>query len=407
MVRTALPLILATRAAAQDADIYNQPPSTRLGCDCKESCSTSALFECDVDEFCGVESADCPSGKAAWSVTHGYYDWCEYKPYQPYESRSAAEKQALLLEKVVRDSSSGTYPGNLNVLTGIIGESVMLSFDAAADVFPHQRKKYIHSVGVVGGIRFDSHGGHPYMGLFEGAASGVVRFSSANEPGSSGFTPGMGIKFLRDGRKSANFVAMYTLDGQTCEERDFFQHEWSNHVPLTDNFGLKIVAAKFWQASYCPLMVGLSDLATTSDGPAARGSFPFQLIFKPLVVSDCDCQDYTTCLSNLASIAPGTALFEVFALASLGATRQAIGTITLTSQLSTSSFGDEQLFFQHQHMEDDFSIHPEWLERLQDDMKAQCGMSCASTGKPTIEQGCSSPFNGTALPLMLSSDESV
>jgi len=236
---------------------------------------------------------------------------------------------------------------------------------------------------------------------------GLVRFSSANQPGKS-FTPGMGIKFLRDGRKSANFVAMNTLDGQTCDEQDWFQHEWRNHVPLTDNFGLKIVAAKFWQASYCPLKVGLSDLATTSDQqPAARGSFPFQLIFKPTVASQCDCNDYAACLTNLGGIVAGTKLFEVFALASPGASQQAIGAITLTSQLSTSRFGDDDLFFQHQHMEDDFTIHPEWLESLQGDLKAQCGMSCASTGKPTIEQGCSSPFNGTSLSHMLSSDLSV
>jgi len=366
------------------------------------------LFNCNVDDFCSVQNADCPGGKAAWSLTQGYYDWCTYKPYQPYESKSAAEKQALLLQKVASDTSSGAYPAALNVLTGILGESVMLTFDSASDVFPEPRTKYIHSVGVVGGIRFDSHGGHPYTGLFEGATSGLVRFSSAKEPGKGGYTPGMGMKFLRDGRESANFVAMYTLDGQTCNETNFFEHEWSNHIPLTDNFGLQIVAAKFWQASYCPLMVGLSDMASTSpDELAAPGTFPFQLIFKPLAVSQCDCLDYSACLGNLASIVAGTPLFEVSALASPGAARQAIGTITLTSQLSTSNFGDEHLFFRHQHMEDDFAIEPKWLSSLQGDLKAQCGMTGASTKPPAIEQGCSSPFNSTTVPQMLQSDALV
>merc|ERR1711934_1069473 len=108
-----------------------------------------------------------------------------------------------------------------------------------------------------------------------GAEHGIVRFSSAKKPGFGGFTPGMGVKFLRDGRPSANFVSMYTLDGQGCEETNFFEHEWSNHIPMTDNFGLEIVAAKFWQASYCPLKVGISDLAAPEYQQAAQaGTFP-------------------------------------------------------------------------------------------------------------------------------------
>lgn len=197
---------------------------------------------------------------------------------------------------------------------------------------------------------------------------------------------------------------MYTLDGQECGENDFFQHEWSNHIPLTDDFALQIVAAKFWQASYCPLKVGLSDMASESDTEKAhKGSFPYKLIFVPQVESKCDCQHYSQCLSNLASIKPGTSLFEVYALAHPGANRQAIGNVTLTSQLMTSSFGDEQLFFQHQHMEDDFAIHPEWLQSLVGSLKEECGMSQASTSVPTIEQGCSSPFKTK----MLSSDATI
>merc|ERR1712115_118376 len=148
-------------------------------------------------------------------------------------------------------------------------------------------------------------------------------------------------------------------------------------------------------------MVGVSDFATTADGvPAARGSFPFQLIFSPLVHSDCDCTNYAACMQKLIdNIEVGAPIFEVLARAAPGAAPESIGKIELTSELSTSSFGDEQLFFQHQHMEDDFSVHPEWLQQI--DLKKECGMSCASTGTPSINDGCSSPFDGNA---MLESD---
>lgn len=406
MGRFAFPLVFAG-VFGTDPEIYDDAMklvTTRLGCECVSACTTSARFECNVDDFCKVESQDCPGGTAAWSLTHGYYDWCVHPLHQSWESRSALDKQQVLLEKIGMNQSSGEYPGTVNVLTGILGESVMLSFDSHSDVFPYDgRTKEIHSVGVAGGIKFESNGRHSFTGIFQGSETGIVRLSSAKQPGKSGFAPGMGIKFLRDGRESANFVAMYTLDGQSCNESNFFEHEWSNHINNTDNFGLKIIAAKFWQASSCPLMVGLSDFATSSaDTPAPPGSFPFQLIFSPTYDSECDCMDYDACLGQLKAIPTGTQLFQVFAISNPGDARQAIGNITLTSELVTSTVGDEELFFRHQHMEDDFTIHPEWLQALSGDMKAKCGMTCASTTKPTIENGCSSPFK-----TMLDSDFAV
>jgi hypothetical protein len=390
MVRASLVSALVACAAAQDPEVYSQNLVTRKGCQCQSECKTSTTFYCNADEYCKVDKDQCPD--AEWSLTEGHYDWCVFQPDNSWESKSAAEKQQILLNKVAQDSTPDQYPSALSVLTGVLGESVFQSFDAGSDVFPHDRTKWIHSVGVVGGIRFVSSGNHPYKGLFEGAEHGLVRFSSAKEPGDGGFTPGMGIKFLRDGRPSANFVAMYTLDGQTCDENNFFQHEWSNHIPLTDNFGLKIIAAKFWQASYCPLMVGISDLASADyKQPAPAGTFPWQLIFAPKASSGCDCHDYAGCLQNLQNIPEGTDLFEVFALASPGAERQSIGTITLTSSMRTGHFGDGELFFRHQRMEEDFAINPQWLDAI--DKKQECGMQAASAETPAIEKGCQSPFD--------------
>jgi len=279
----------------------------------------------------------------------------------------------------------------LSVLTGIIGESVVTSFIASADVFPvGGRKKYIHSVGVTGGIRFDSDPGHAYTGLFDGAEHGVMRLSSAKQPTAGGGTaPGMGVKFFRDGRPSANFVAMYSLDGQPTTDKNFFAHDWNNHIPMTDNFGLKIIAAKFWQASYCPLMVGLSDLSSDASGKA--GVFPFNLNFHPLISSTRVDSDYATCLKNLESIPVGTKLFEVRAQAAPQDAGVLIGTVTITDAFKSSKFGDEELFFKHQHMEDDYNLHPEWLSAI--DRKQQCGMGCTGTVVPPLEKGCSSPFN--------------
>eukprot|EP00933_Yihiella_yeosuensis_P064832 TRINITY_DN6836_c2_g2_i2.p1 TRINITY_DN6836_c2_g2~~TRINITY_DN6836_c2_g2_i2.p1 ORF type:complete len:403 (+),score=80.58 TRINITY_DN6836_c2_g2_i2:60-1268(+) len=384
--------IFVVLAAGTATDIYDQPPTTLKGCECTSACQTSVLFHCNVAPFCSVKSKDCAQGSAEWSVTQGYYDWCSFESYKTYEDLQAEDKKKIVLAHVDKDTQSGTYPALTNVLTGILGESVTVSFNASADVFPQKRKKYIHSVGVTGGIRFDSVGGHPYTGLFQGAEHGLIRFSSAKQPvKGGGVAPGMGIKFFRDGRPSANFVAMYSLDGQASEDTDFFQHDWNNHVPLTDNFGLKIIAAKFWQASYCPLMVGLSDLSTDANGKP--GVFPFKLNFHSLVSRQCRDDDYAGCLENLENIPVGTKLFEVRAQADPNADEKLIGHITITDSLTKSKFGDEELFFKHQHMEDDYELKPEWLASI--DRKAQCGMGCTGTTAPPISKGCSSPFNGT------------
>ena len=51
--------------------------------------------------------------------------------------------------------------------------------------------------------------------MFKGSDTGFVRFSTAAPviTGSNFMIPGMGVKMLRDGIDSANFPAMYSVDG--------------------------------------------------------------------------------------------------------------------------------------------------------------------------------------------------
>jgi len=63
-------------------------------------------------------------------------------------------------------------------------------------------------------VKLTSSGKHPFTGIFEGADYGIVRFSAASKPDpKSNFTPGLGLKFLRDGKNSVNLVAMNSVDG--------------------------------------------------------------------------------------------------------------------------------------------------------------------------------------------------
>jgi hypothetical protein len=69
-------------------------------------------------------------------------------------------------------------------LAGIFLEAMSPTFDTKSDAMPSNflgeiRTKYIHSVGVVGKCKFESAGGHPFTGIFEGADFGLCRLSSA------------------------------------------------------------------------------------------------------------------------------------------------------------------------------------------------------------------------------------
>jgi len=67
------------------------------------------------------------------------------------------------------------------------------------DLIRGYRKKLIHSVGVVGKVKFNAVD-NKYDGIFKGADNGIIRFSSAVKPDetSQPLAPGMGLKFLRD-----------------------------------------------------------------------------------------------------------------------------------------------------------------------------------------------------------------
>ena len=100
------------------------------------------------------------------------------------------------------------------------------TFDTVADAMPDTwggfksgmfhstRTKYIHSVGVVSKCKFVSTGEHQYTGIFEGADFGFCRLSSAIKPNDmQPLTPGLSVKFLRNGTSSANVVALNSING--------------------------------------------------------------------------------------------------------------------------------------------------------------------------------------------------
>jgi len=392
--------------------------TTDNGCQCLTTCSSNFKYHCSARPFCEVDPTCEGSKEHSWLNVREWFhsrnfDYCIFEPDTTYENNDPDVKLKRLTELLWPSSqsleglrnlksggpekfeASGKFPSLIGVALGAFGESVSLSFDAIADVFPIKRTKVIHSVGVVGEIQWKSVGEHDFTGIFKGA-SGLIRLSSAKAPttGEKGVhNPGAGLKFFRKGRPSANFVAMPSLAGQSCAGKNgnFFNLPFTNHIPYpADNFGLETIARKFWQASFCPLMIGLSDLASPEEGE--HGTFPFELSLERSESApgvEVDCEDYTNKLTRFADLELDQVLFDVYATSGPGQEKNKIAEIILKDKLRPSKFGDEELFFKHQRKEEDFQLEPQWLEWIQKNNPAdKCGMKGVTAIPPSHLGGC-------------------
>eukprot|EP01126_Amoeba_proteus_P062097 TRINITY_DN839_c0_g1_i8.p1 TRINITY_DN839_c0_g1~~TRINITY_DN839_c0_g1_i8.p1 ORF type:complete len:341 (-),score=42.78 TRINITY_DN839_c0_g1_i8:67-1089(-) len=295
-----------------------------------------------------------------------------------YQAQAAQDKIGELISAVKQDASSlGWYTfSEVELFT----ESMNTSFQTVADDMPYQdfgleeRKKLVHTVGVIGSGKIDIHDNpFNYTGIFaSGASEVIIRLSAAKEPatqlGDGCLAPGIALKILRSGVPSANVFSMYSLLGQNSF--NFFKHDLSNHPPdLGDwaGFFFKLLRGVFSKASEFPTMLGLSDLALYDQNGVAAESpkFPFRIVFHPTTkLHDAYKDDYpgvyfTTQL--VQTVQPGT-LYHIYVQDNpANETLVQIGNLDLVSSLTTSYFGDRTLFFQHTNLESDLVYVPEWL----------------------------------------------
>jgi len=290
-----------------------------------------------------------------------------------YTALSAAQKQSLIWENVISSSTSNSWPGAKTA--EIFLESMCPTLQQEGDEMPSTwiggtRQKYIHSVGSVGKVEFVPEGSSgSYSGIFQqGAKYGIVRISLATEPKADELntTPGMGLKFLRDGVESASLVAMYSVQGQ--ESWNVFANDWSNHIPPASG-PLLALASKFATGTPNIQQVGLSDFAMIGeDGamvPTAEVNFPYKLVFRPTGSISFPDTYHGLFTDDLASIPEGSVLWKVYAWtapAQLNGKEELIGSIVLRSSLVTSLYGDSKLFFRHQDMREDLALRPDWAK---------------------------------------------
>jgi hypothetical protein len=288
-----------------------------------------------------------------------------------YNSLPAASKLSTLWSVLSADQTSLEWYSPLD-LAKIFLEDMKLTFDVDSDIIPEGRKKLIHSVGLVAQAELVVDPSNPYTGLFKsGVKNIIVRLSVAKKPDYTktqpeqaldNFTPGMSLKFLRDGMTSANLLAMYGVNG--FNSWNFFKEDFSNHIPSASGLALKALACKFAQATKYIQTIGLRKLAEYDETgkKAETPLFPFKLVFKArsdLKNQFSDSFDRTY-IEQIKGIPTGTVLYDVYAVDQPNGEAKLIGSLRTKSDFITSRVGDEKLFFRHNYMDEDLQSHPEW-----------------------------------------------
>jgi len=296
-----------------------------------------------------------------------------------WEDLDADSKVEQIDKLIYADNTSTTFYSPVEV-AAILLENMNDSFDTVADDMPPEgwpitveRPKLIHTVGAIAPAKFVpvSNPQKQYSGIFaDGATDMYVRFSLAASPTTSppNIVPGISLKFLRDGQKSANIFAMYSLSGQTSF--NFFEHDLSNHPPYPNaqnmTFTQSQLLAHFLTASAWPTMLGLSDVARydQSGKESNPPSFPFRIIFHPYtniheLFPSTPSSDPEFYIAQLETLTPGP-VYYVYAEDPPGGDIFQIGDLYLTAPPSGSQYGDLNLFFQHTRMEADFEVETSW-----------------------------------------------
>jgi hypothetical protein len=287
-----------------------------------------------------------------------------------YIALPAQDKAQMVWENCFMDQTSQDWMGALDI-GQIMFEDMCPTFNFEGDQMivawtGNTRRKYIHPVGAVGRVEWVDLGDHPYTGIFQGSTEGITRFSLALQPDEAllNTAPGMGLKFLRDGMDSANLVAMYAVDGQ--ESWNFFENDFTTHIPGI-NGALNVLGAKFYTATNNIRQVGTNNWSRYGqDGvEVADPVFPYRLVFRPtgeIEFSDTYVHPFT---EDLKTIPKDTTLYQIFALdqpEELGGMEKHIGDLILRSEMITSLWGDQNLYFRHDDMAHDLVIKPEWNE---------------------------------------------
>ena len=338
--------------------------TTPQGCTCASACGAS-IDGAFISDWCTVQGS-C----GEWSLYHGYWDYCQYKAEsQPGFSLSWRQKHDNLWNQIKDDPTLGQYH-----VKKLFTQAIKTSFDNEWDVMPPGRLKSLHGIGAVCPFEINVDQGSTFTGIFKpGKVTGFLRAGAGNaKPWKGGLLPGVGVKFMRTNALSANFLALFALN--PISNFNFFAVPLSNFIPYpTPDFSLFMLKNRFCMSGHCGLKNGISNLAVIDqdgqepDAPKA----PFKITLEPtedVQFSEDRPVDQKDFMARFTSIPIGSKLYSLKAyLSPDDQVGMVLGDLVTIDNCVTSHFGDTQLFFKHQGIEEDVALNPQWTDAYYED----------------------------------------
>jgi hypothetical protein len=338
-----------------------------------------------------------------------------------YQAQDAGTKAKLLWDQINTPYGENRQVARQGLAAGVfntgVAQGFMYSFSEAEDQMPQfflrpERLKFIHPLGSVARVKWVKNPtGVAKLGLTglyeEDETIGFVRLGWAGTPSDAkpAAIPGVGVKLMRDGAASSNFMVMVGLEGQG-NDYNFFANTLTNHLPDPKSKAVGAGGKLFTLGTGSPYPTRLGTATIESIGAdgkkvvAPKGAWKLEFVpvestsdmFVKLQAAGKDHRETREALSN-EKFAPGTKLWEVYAigypepenkgdaqdkqvcsllkdaisgsatafqsaeqyetLIAEPALREHVATIVMDSNFVSSAYGDDKLFFQHQFFCDD------------------------------------------------------
>ena len=132
------------------------------------------------------------------------------------------------------------------------------------------------------------------------------------------------------------------------------------------------LALRFCTTGHCILKVGLSNVCThDQDGTEYPDPiFPFKVSFEPnpeISFPDTPPGSMAEFLDQFRKIPVGTKLYTIKAMQSPNNPIEYLGNLVTADECVSSKFGDTEMFFKHQWIEEDIALRPEWTDHYSKD----------------------------------------
>ena len=155
---------------------------------------------------------------------------------------------------------------------------------------------------------------------------------------------------------------------------------------------------RFCTTGHCITKVGLSNVCThNQEGTEYQDPiFPFKISFEPnpeVSFPDAAPGSMTEFLDQFKAIPVGTKLYTIKAIQNPENPIDSIlGNLVIADECVSSNFGDTEMFFKHQWIEDDIALRPEWIDNYSEDCycnfpKTTSGQKTTSASKKNSENG--------------------